>query len=252
MGSGLSRSKRIAPVCVAEINVSKRDAAAAAAAAGPRPGEARTSSRTRRFKIPNFTHAAPPCSHDSPRFTEEEEDEEEKEEEEDGNRGKLDRACDGEDRGDVSKMKNGPKKSSFVKSRTYGVLCNFRRVDSNKELNFTPTTTTTNTTNTNTTAAAAAATPSQAFTSSESHHHHGQECGPGDVNRNGNSVSSHVRRHGPTACSSHQEHTVKSQCFLHISDRSFANCLNTPVATPVIRYDGSEEELMDTIERDFS
>lgn len=34
--------------------------------------------------------------------------------------------------------------------------------------------------------------------------------------------------------------------------RTFGSCHSTSVTMPVILYDGSEEELMDTIEREFS
>ncbi|CAL8285272.1 unnamed protein product [Lota lota] len=235
MGSGLSlsRSKKIAPVCVVEINVSKRETESPEENVAPAPsvpGDVRNSFK--RFKLPNFTNGTNfsqvDCERrDSPRFTEKDE-----------HIGKLDRAlagCD-EDHVDISKMKSGHK-TSFVRSRTYG-LCDCKRISSNTELNL-------------------ATTPSQAFTSSESH---GQECGFEDVNKNGNSVFGHVRKHAP-ACSNHDHRAFQGlgpsrSCVEQVpktgNDSSFANCLNTPVTTPVILYDGSEEELMDTIEREFS
>ncbi|CAL8296746.1 unnamed protein product [Arctogadus glacialis] len=236
MGSSLSlsRSKKIAPVCVVEINVSKRETESPEETVAPAPrspGDVRNSFR--RFKFPNFTNGSNFSKVDfrrrgSPRSTEKD----------DAHRGKPERtpaACDDE-HGNISKTKNGHNKKSFVRSRTYG-LCTFKRVSSNTELN--PTTT-----------------PSQAFTSSNESRR--QECGWEDVNKNGNSVFSHVRKHAPAAGSDHEHRGLgpSRSCVEQVlktgNDSSFANCLNTPVTTPVILYDGSEEELMDTIEREFS
>ncbi|KAJ3613887.1 hypothetical protein NHX12_020131, partial [Muraenolepis orangiensis] len=116
--------------------------------------------------------------------------------------------------------------SPACRSRTYGLCAAFKRgVDSNNsddEDDATP--------------------PHEAFTPSESMVHGAQEV---RQQQNGNSsVFSHGL--GPShSC-------VMGQVPQTANDLSFANCPSTPVATPVIQYDGSEEELMDTIEREFS
>ena len=191
MGSALSlsRSKKIAPVCVVEINVSKRETESPEETVAPAPsspGDVRNSFR--RFKFPNFTNGTNfskvDCERrDSPRSTEKD----------DAHRGKPERTCDDDDDdddddGNISKTKSGHNKKSFVRSRTYG-LCTFKRVSSNTELNLTTT-------------------PSQAFTSSSSEPR-GQECGWEDVNKNGNSVFSHVRKPAPAA-GSDLEHRVSN------------------------------------------
>ncbi|KAF7656631.1 hypothetical protein LDENG_00038680 [Lucifuga dentata] len=123
------------------------------------------------------------------------------------------------EQGRNSEQKTQPKKF-FIRSKTYG-LCHFSRGGAEEP--------------------------------------RGSHRGCGDVNKMSNSAFSHFNKHTPPCPSQHRS---SSQAFLtrgpctevvptSEKQRSFGSCHSSSL-TPVILYDGSEEELMDTIEREFS
>ncbi|KAI3367616.1 hypothetical protein L3Q82_026462 [Scortum barcoo] len=220
MGSGTSRGKKVAPACVSEVNVTK-------SAVGTSPKQ-----DSRPFK-PLKIHAIlrnarnraqPDChseGHDSD-FSREDEDID----------GELHTGLsDYEERGRASVKKNPPKKA-VVRSRTYG-LCHFSQ-EEDEDLSSAP--------------RPRAAEP------------RGSHSGSRDVNKRSNDAFTLFKKHTP-ACPS--QHSSSSQGFLtggalletvptSEKQSTFGSCHGSSLTMPVILYDGSEEELMDTIEREFS
>ncbi|KAG7511209.1 hypothetical protein JOB18_043674 [Solea senegalensis] len=123
---------------------------------------------------------------------------------------------------DDESARKPPTKKTFVKSsKTYG-LCHFSRADTEDEVS-------------------AAEEP------------RGPRCGARDVNNRSGDAFTHC----PT------QHSSTSQGFLtrgvlldavSTSEKqsTFGSCDSSSLTMPVILYDGSEEELMDTIEREYS
>ncbi|XP_035530144.1 uncharacterized protein LOC118337299 [Morone saxatilis] len=215
MGSGTSRGKKVAPACVSEVNVAKT------AAGGTSPKQDNSSFKP--LKIHTVlrnarNRAQPDChseGHDSD-FSREDDDID----------GELDTVlADYEERGRVSEKKNPPKKT-VIRSKTYG-LCHFSQEDA------------------------------EDVTPEEPRGSHG---GSGLVNKRSNDAFTHFKKHTP-ACPS--QHSSSSQGFLtrgalleavptSEKQSTFGSCHSSSLTMPVILYDGSEEELMDTIEREFS
>ncbi|TKS86737.1 hypothetical protein D9C73_020856 [Collichthys lucidus] len=135
--------------------------------------------------------------------------------------GELDTVlADYEDRGRASVKKNPPKKT-VIRSKTYG-LCHFSREDEE-----------------------------------DSEEPRGSNGGARVVN---NDAFTHLKKHTPVCPS---QHSASSQGFLtrgalldavptSEKQSTCGSCHSSSLTMPVILYDGSEEELMDTIERDFS
>ncbi|XP_044022842.1 uncharacterized protein LOC122861884 [Siniperca chuatsi] len=217
MGSGTSRGKRVAPACVSEVNVAKT------AAGGTLPKQ--DSSPFKPLKVHAIlrnarNRAQPDChseGHDSD-FSREDEDID----------GELDTVlADYEERRRVSVKKNPPKKT-VIRSKTYG-LCHFSKED---DEDF----------------------------SSRAEEPRGSHGEARDVNKRSNDAFTHFKKHTP-ACPS--QHSSSSQGFLtrgalleavptSEKQSTFGSCHSSSLTMPVIPYDGSEEELMDTIEREFS
>ncbi|XP_042357453.1 uncharacterized protein LOC121954167 [Plectropomus leopardus] len=214
MGSGTSRGKRVAPACVSEVNVTKT----------PPDGVTSPKQDSRPFK-PLKIHAIlrnarnraqPDChseGHDSD-FSREDDDID----------GELDTVlADYEERGRASVKKSPPKKT-VIRSRTYG-LCHFSH-EEDEDFSEEP---------------------------------RGSHGGPRDVNKRSNDAFTHSKK-PPPACPS--QLNPSSQGFLargtlleavptSEKQSTFSSCHSSSLTMPVILYDGSEEELMDTIEREF-
>lgn len=136
--------------------------------------------------------------------------------------GELDTVlADYEERGEAAVNQNPPKRA-VIRSKTYG-LCHL----------------------------------CQDFSSEEPR---GSNGGSRVVNKRSNDAFTHFKKHTPA---SHIQHSSSSQGFLTRralleavptpeKQSTFGSCHSSSLTMPVILYDGSEEELMDTIEREFS
>ncbi|KAL7379655.1 hypothetical protein ABVT39_003484 [Epinephelus coioides] len=222
MGSGTSRGKKVAPACVSEVNVTKTTTG----------GVTSPKQDNRPFK-PLKIHAIlrnarnrahPDChseGHDSD-FSREDDDID----------AELDTVlADYEERGSVSVKKSPPKKT-VIRSKTYG-LCHFSQEDE-EDLS--------------------------SARRSQAEEPRGSHGGSRDVNKRSNDAFTHSKKHTP-ACPS--QHSSSPQGFLTRGalleavpttekQSTFGSCHSSSLTMPVILYDGSEEELMDTIEREFS
>lgn len=136
--------------------------------------------------------------------------------------GELDTVlADDEEREEAGVRKNSPKKT-VIRSKTYG-LCHL----------------------------------CQDFSSEEPR---GSNGGSRVVNKRSNDAFTHIKKHTPA---SPIQHNPSSQGFLTrrtlledvpttVKQSTFGSNHSSSLTMPVILYDGSEEELMDTIEREFS
>lgn len=219
MGSGTSRGKKVAPACVSELNVTKTTAGVTSPKQDSRP-----------FKplkihaiLRNARNRAQPDCHS------EGQDSDFSREDEDIDR-ELDTVlADYEERGRASVKMNPPKKT-VIRSRTYG-LCHFNRED-DEDIN--------------------------SAGLSRAEEPRGSHGGSRDVNKRSNNAFTHSQKHTPVC-----QHSSSSRGFLTSGALSeavpttekqstFGSCHSSSLTMPVILYDGSEEELMDTIEREFS
>ncbi|KAM4625858.1 uncharacterized protein ACJ7VT_004155 [Polymixia lowei] len=222
MGSGTSKGIKVAPACVGEINASKRDADVGTPKQERRP-----------LKTPKFTNATDSRNPARPDRHSEGRDSDVSAEDDDVD-AELDRVlADYKDREKVSKVTNSAKKS-FIRSKTYG-LCNFRRVHADDDFNSTP----------------------QLPTSPIGEEPRGPDSDSVDVNKKINGVFSHFRKYTPPCPNSQLSGLLtRGHCMEPVpgseKESSFGNCHSPSLAMPAIQYDGSEEELMDTIEREFS
>lgn len=222
MGSGTSRGKKVAPACVTEITVSNRD-------------ENKIHSLTedqRSFqpvKIPKFSNisqsqnrAQHDChseGHDS-EFSADEDDLDEE----------LDRVLAEYEspKGIFSKGKVSPKKS-FIRSKTYG-FCNFTRVHNERDFNSSP------------------HLPRPAHCEKTRL----QLNRPEEVNKKNNGPNFlHQTAHCPDYAL-HNGLLTNVVCVESDPRGDTASPGSPSVEMPVIQYDGSEEELMNTIEKEFS
>ncbi|XP_029900737.1 uncharacterized protein LOC115354482 [Myripristis murdjan] len=213
MGSGTSRGKKVAPACVGAVSVTNREPTKQAGHS-IKPLKFRAILRSSRNGAQADCHSE---GHDS-----------ELSAEEDDTDAGLDHVlADYEDQGRAPKRKNPPKKS-FLRSRTYG-LCNFSRVHTDDD--FTP----------------------APDTAEEPRGSHG---GPGHVNKRSNAVFIHFKKLTPPCPNQHSGSLTRASCVEPApgpaKQTSLGSCHSSSLAMPVILYDGSEEELMDTIEREFS
>lgn len=222
MGTGTSRGKRVAPACVSEIRATK-------------PGSSVSSPKHpvglfKPLKIHTIlrnSRAQPDChseGHDSD-FSGEDEDVD----------GELDTVLADyeETRAETAPGKKTPPKKTFMRSKTYG-LCHFSREDPEEEVSSAP-----------------------GLTEDEPRV---SVRGRRDVNKRNNPAFTHQKTH--TSASPTQHHPP-SPGFLtrgpllgavptSEKQSTFGSCHSSSLTTPVMLYDGSEEELMDTIEREFS
>ncbi|XP_018519243.1 uncharacterized protein LOC108875068 [Lates calcarifer] len=222
MGSGPSRGKKVAPACVSEVNVTK-----------PAAGVTSPKQDSRPFK-PLKIHAIlrnarnraqPDChseGHDSD-FSGEDDDID----------GELDTVlADYEERERVS-VKKTPPKRTFMKSKTYG-LCHFSREDTEDEFSSAP----------------------RLRASGRAEEPRGSHGGSRGVNKTSNDAFTHFKNHTTPCPSQHNGVSTRGalQEAVPTSEKqsTFGSCHSSSLTMPVILYDGSEEELMDTIEREFS
>ncbi|XP_071354782.1 uncharacterized protein [Trachinotus anak] len=225
MGSGPSK-KKIAPACVSEVNMTKT----AAGATSPKQ-EGRSFKPLRvHAALRNARSRAQPDRHSEGRGSD-------LSAEDDDTDGELDAARkDYGERERVSAKKNPPRKT-FMKSKTYG-LCHFSREDTEDELSSAP----------------------RPRESERAEEPRGSQGGSGHVNKRNNDAFTRFKKHTPQSPS---RHNSSSQGFLtrgasleavptSEKQSSFGSCHGPSPAMPVILYDGSEEELMDTIEREFT
>lgn len=217
MGTGTSRGKKVAPACVNEVRVTKPESSI--------PSPKHPISLFKPLKIHTIwrnSRAPPDChsdGHDSD-FSAEDEDED------------LDTVL-AEDRRE--ERKKCPQKKTFMRSRTYG-LCHFSREEEEEEG----------------VSSAPGLTEEEPRVSSVR--------GRRDVNRRNNPGFTHKKA---LTAASPTHHNPPSPGFLtrgpllgavpsSEKQSTFDSCHSSSLTMPVILYDGSEEELMDTIEREFS
>ncbi|XP_026187505.1 uncharacterized protein LOC113144991 [Mastacembelus armatus] len=215
MGSGTSRGKKVAPACVSEVNVTKTAVTSPKQETRPfKPLKIHAILRNARNRTQPDCHSE---GHDSD-FSGED----------DNIDGELDTVlADYEERERVSLKKRAPKKT-VIKSKTYR-LCHFSREDTEDDITEEP---------------------------------RGSHCGSTDVNKKSNDAVTNFKNHTPE-CPNQHNVCQASRGILTRGDlqeavptpekqSSFGSCHSSSLTMPVILYHGSEEELMDTIEREFS
>ncbi|XP_070698717.1 uncharacterized protein [Pempheris klunzingeri] len=213
MGSGSSRGKKVAPACVTEVTETDAGTSPKQDSRAFKPLKIHAILRTARNRAQPDCHSE---GHDSD-FSREDDDMD----------GELDTVlADYEERGRAS-VKKAPTKKTVTRSKTYG-LCHFSQ-EEDEDFSSAP----------------------------EPRGSHG---GATVVNKRIDDAFTHFKKHTP-ACPSQQSSSSRS--FLTrgplleavpTSDKQspFGSCHSSSLTMPVILYDGSEEELMDTIEREFS
>ncbi|XP_034432804.1 uncharacterized protein LOC117756412 [Hippoglossus hippoglossus] len=231
MGSGPSRGKKVAPACISEVNVTKTTAGVPSPKQDSRifkPLKIHAVLRNARNRAQPDCHSQGPDSD----FSGEDEDID----------AELDTVlADYEERERITAKKQPPKKT-FMKSKTYG-LCHLGREDTEDEVSAAP----------RLSASGGAEEPRVPRGGSE------------DVNKRSNDAFTHLKK--PTVCTSQHNSSSSSSSssrgFLKrgspldsvpTSEKqsTFGSCHSSSLTMPVILYDGSEEKLMDTIEREFS
>ncbi|XP_008305101.1 uncharacterized protein LOC103376495 [Stegastes partitus] len=225
MGTGTSRGKRVAPACVSEVNVTKTGSGVTSPKEDSRPFKPlkiHTILRNARNRAQPDCHSE---GHDS-NFSGEEDDVDRE----------LDTVLADYDERERDSVKRTPAKKTFIRSKTYG-LCHFSQEDAEDDFSSAP----------RLRVSGRAEVP---------------RVSPGvtrDVNKRSKSAFTHPKKHTPACPSQHNS----SQGFLtggplleagptSEQQLTFGSCHSSSLTMPVIPYDGSEEELMDTIEREFS
>ncbi|KAM7376010.1 hypothetical protein PAMP_005762 [Pampus punctatissimus] len=212
MGSGTSRGKKVAPACVSEVNVTKTDA-----------GVTLPKQDSRSFKplkIHNVlrnarNRAQPEChseGHDS-EFSGEDDDID----------AELDTVLADYEEREKASVKKQPSKKTFIRSKTYG-LCHFSREE-----------------------------PDEAGTAEEPR---GSQDGTRDVNKRSNDAFTHLQKHTPPGPGQHNGFLTREALLEAVptseKQTTFDSFHSSSLTMPVILYNGSEVELMDTIEKEFS
>ncbi|TDG98993.1 hypothetical protein EPR50_G00205840 [Perca flavescens] len=220
MGSGTSRGKKVAPACVSEVNVTKTTGGVTSPKQDSRPFKPL---KIHAILRNTRNRAQPDChseGHDSD-FSREDDDID----------GEMDTVlADYEERGRAS-VKTNPPKKTVVRSKTYG-LCHFSQEDE-EDFSSAP--------------------------RSRAEEPRGSQGGSRDVNKMSNDAFTYSKKRTPACPSQHSS----SQGFLTrgalleavpTSEKqlTFGSCHSSCLPMPVTMYDGSEEELMDTIEKEFS
>lgn len=217
MGSGPSRGKKVAPACVSEVTVAQTAARIPSTKHGHRPFKPlniQTILRTARNRAHPDRHS--------------EGNESDCSGEDDDVDAELDTVlADYEDRERAS-VKKAPPKKTFIRSRTYG-LCHFGREDTDEDFS--------------------SETRINEPTETRGSHR-------GDVNNRRYNGFTHFKKHAPLGpnerTSSSQSVLTRGSLLEAVATKDKQSCHNSSLPMPVILYDGSEEELMDTIEREFS
>ncbi|XP_034530358.1 uncharacterized protein LOC117805874 [Notolabrus celidotus] len=215
MGSGTSRGKRVAPADVSEVNVAKK------AATSPKQD-------SRAFKplkihaiLRNARNRAQPDSHSEGHdsdFSREDEDID----------AELDTLLAEYEERERASMKKNPPKRTVIKSKTYG-LCHFGQEDE-EEFGSAP-----------------------VESDAETRGSHG---GSRDINKRNNDAFTHFKKRTSASHSQKNGFLTRGALLEAVptpgQQLTLGSCHSSSLTMPVILYDGSEEELMDTIEREFS
>ncbi|XP_060938132.1 uncharacterized protein LOC133014935 [Limanda limanda] len=213
MGSGPSRGKKVAPACVSEVNGTKTTT-------GGVPYPKQDSRMFEPLKINAVlrnarNRAQPDCHSQGPDSDLSGEDEDIDAE--------LDTVlADYEERERTTEKKQPPKKT-VVKSKTYG-LCHLGREDAEDEV------------------------------TGRAEEPRVPRGGSEDVNKR--SKEAFTRQSSSSSSSSSRGFLTRGSQLDSVptseKQLTFGSCHSSSLTMPVIPYDGSEEELMDTIEREFS
>ncbi|KAM7403248.1 hypothetical protein PAMA_003934 [Pampus argenteus] len=226
MGSGTSRGKKVAPACVSEVNVTKTDAGVTSPKQDSRsfkPLKIHTVLRNARNRAQRDCHSE---GHDS-EFSGEDDDID----------AELDTFLADYEEREKASVKKQPSKKTFIRSKTYG-LCHFSREEPDEDCGSDPRLKATGT----------------------AEEPRGSRDGTRDVNKRSNDAVTHLQKHTPPGPG---QHNSSSQGFLtgealleavptSEKQSTFDSLHSSSLTMPVILYNGSEEELMDTIEREFS
>ncbi|CAG5866562.1 unnamed protein product [Menidia menidia] len=221
MGTGTSRGKKVAPVCVSELNVTKTGSAIASPKQDDptqfRSLEAPTAvSSVRKSARPDGSsvgHGAHSAGEDNCADRE------------------LETVLADYEECESVSVKKTYKKRSFVKSKKYG-LCHFRQDDTESDVSSAP--------------------PQR--TSGGAEEPRVSPAVPKDVNKRSNLAFTHSREHNNTtkACPNQQKGCLTRGTSLEAIPTSEKQPSRDSLTMPVMLYHGSEEELMDTIEKEFS
>ncbi|XP_041668121.1 uncharacterized protein LOC121525957 [Cheilinus undulatus] len=218
MGSGTSRGKRVAPACVSEVNVVKTNATS------PKQDNSAFKPLKIHAILRNARNRAHPDSHSEGHdsdFSREEDDID----------AELDTVlADYEERDRASAKKNPPKKA-VIRSKTYG-LCHFSQEDE-EELR-----------------------PAPRPRASGGDEPRGSRGESRDVNKRSNDAFTPCRKNTPASPTQPNSFLTRGALLEAVptsgQQSTFGSCHSSSLTMPVILYDGSDEELMDTIVRDFS
>ncbi|CAK6971517.1 uncharacterized protein LOC121881134 [Scomber scombrus] len=221
MGSGTSRGKKVAPECVSEVNVTKTAAGVTSPTQQSRafkPLKIHKILRNARNRAPQDCHSE---GHDS-EFSGEDDDI-------DGEL--LDTVMAEYEARERTSVKKHPSKKTFIRSKTYG-LCHFSREEADDDLSSAPPL-------------------KETGTAEEPRGSHG---GPRDVNKRSNDAFTHFRKNTPPDSGQHNTSQGGLLEAVPASEKTstFSSFHGSSLTMPVIMYNGSEEELMDTIEKEFS
>ncbi|XP_062253867.1 uncharacterized protein LOC133962331 [Platichthys flesus] len=226
MGSSPSRGKKVAPACVSEVTVTKTTAGVPSPKQDSRifkPLKIHAALRNARNRAQQDCHSQGPDSD----YSGEDEDID----------AELDTVLADYEERERTKVKKPPPKKTFVKSKTYG-LCHLGREDTEDEVSAAP----------------------RLSASGGSEEPRVPRGGAEDVNKRSKDAFTHKTH---TVCTSQHNSSSSSRGFLTRGSQldsvptsekqlTFGSCHSSSLTMPVIPYDGSEEELMDTIEREFS
>ncbi|XP_019728162.1 uncharacterized protein LOC109517430 [Hippocampus comes] len=218
MGSGTSRVTKVAPVGFGEAKPAKNVSSSVASSKRDAFDALRVHSRRR---APVDCHSA---GHDSGLSGDDDDDA-------DAELGGFDEA--GAAVRPKGKKNQAASKKAFMRCRTYG-LCHFRTGEEDEQQEQG--------------ASSTSSTPSSTTSGL------GGAQGPHGSRGAGNKNRSHHAFAPPPQCSTQAFLTrrpTEEDGALSQTQATFGHSM-PPLATPVILYDGSEEELMDTIEREFS
>ncbi|XP_072221693.1 uncharacterized protein [Leuresthes tenuis] len=220
MGTGTSRGKKVAPVRVSEVSVTKTGCDIAT----------HKQDNSGQFKpLENHTilrnSARPDChreGHDSPLSREDDDVD-----------GELDTVLEDYGNRERASVEKTPQKRSFVKSRKYG-LCHFNREDTEDDVSSAP--------------------------SGRAEEPRVPRGVTKDVNKRSNPAFTRLKQHTPAFTKQHnpssQSCLAKGTSFETVptseKQPTCGSCQSASLNMPAMLYDGSEEELMDTIEREFS
>ncbi|XP_041828727.1 uncharacterized protein LOC121631745 [Melanotaenia boesemani] len=212
MGTGTSRGKKVAPVCVSEVNVTKTASKVASSKQDSnsfKPLKIQSVLRNARIRAQPECHSE---GHDS-----------ELSGEDDDIHGELDTVLADYEEREKASVKKTSQKKTFIKSKTYG-LCHLNQEDTEGD---------------DSSASRLRAEEPRVF-----------HCVPKDVNKRSNSAFTRLRQHTIQSSNQHESFSLTRGTSLEVVPTSEKQA--SSLTMPVILYDGSEEELMDTIEREFS